>query len=250
MSCHLASGVCANVSGIAGGYAVYHYKQKDEVYFGGHNGIYQYDITTKSAKFVGARNKIIWCIFIINNVLFYIEIPSFKLYSLQSKSQQLLIDHKQYSYHFVSKRFDHYYTNKANELNKINNSSRFDEIPILLDSKITVRQITEVVYGTVYICTKNGLYVEDELNHRLKKIADFTNVFGMTITNIHDAPELPDMIKKKDLMIIYSDDRDIYKAYPSKYSQYCLISNVAGKQITRSLTNKLRISFSATIDYD
>lgn len=203
-ACHINKKVCADVAGVPGGYAIAYDAGNDDIYFGGHDGIYKYNFLTKSAEFFAEKGKSIWSIFIRRH-FYYIEYPTQKLYVYQDDTFVLVAEalNIEVDHFFVSKNLDIYFSNKT-ALFKV---EKMRKNPILLNDEIVVRQIVDDTYGDVYFCASNGVYLENKPYHNLKKMASIDNTFGMTFDeNDH---------------VIYSDKDAIYRLLPSKYSNVC-----------------------------
>nr|XP_034837062.1 ommochrome-binding protein-like [Maniola hyperantus] len=206
MSCDIKKKAykCRDIDGVPGGYAVAYDSGNDDIYFGGHDGIYKYNFLTKSAEFFAEEGKSIWGLFVRNN-FYYIEYPSQKLY--------VYVDDKflevaeaidiEVDIFFVSKHRDIYFSNKT-ALYKVEKVSRST---IMLDDAISVRQIVEDSYGDIYFCANNGIYVEDKPYVRVKKVANIDNAFGMSFDE-HDR-------------VVYSDKNAIYRLLKSNDSRIC-----------------------------
>lgn len=204
MSCNLNKKTCKEIEGVAGGYAVAYDPGNDDIYFGGHDGIYKYNFLTKSAEFFAEDGKSIWELFVRKN-FYYIEYPAQKLYVYVDdrfvqveEAIKIEVDH-----FFVTKQSDVYFSNRT-ALYKVEKSSKST---IVLDDDIAVRQIVQDSYGDIYFCGSTGIYVEDKPYHRIKKVAQIDNAFGMTFDE-HDN-------------VIYSDKNAIYRLLPSKKNLIC-----------------------------
>ncbi|XP_075986620.1 ommochrome-binding protein-like isoform X2 [Anticarsia gemmatalis] len=204
MACHIEKRTCRDIHGVPGGYALAYDGGNDDIYFGGHDGIYKYNFLTKKAEFFAEEGKSIWGIFVRRN-FYYIEYPTQKLYVYQddtfvkvAEATDIEVDN-----FFISKQLDIYFSNKT-ALYKVEKNSRQ---PIVLNDEIAVRQIAEDIYGDIYFCASDGIYVEDKPYHKSKKVADIHQAFGMTFDEVDH--------------IIYSDKDAIYRMRPSKYSKLC-----------------------------
>lgn len=203
-TCHIDTRVCQNVGGIPGGYAIAYDQGNDDIYLGGHDGIYKYNFLTKSAEFFAEEGKSIWGLFVRKN-FYYIRYPTQKLYVYHdadfvqvAEAYHIEIDH----FH-ISKQSDLYFSNKT-ALYKIENPTKQT---IVLSDEISVRQIVEDGYGDVYFCGSDGIYIEDNPFRTVKKIARIDHAFGMTFDeNEH---------------LIYSDKNTIYRLKPSKNAHEC-----------------------------
>lgn len=193
--CQVQRRKCENVKGINGGYAIAYDHGNDDIYFGGHDGIFRYNFLSKSADYFSEEGVSIWGLFIRKN-FYYIAYPSQRLHVYEDdhflpvpEAANIEIDH-----FYISKYKDIYFSNRVG-LYKIELVTRS---PIMLNDEITVRQITEDRFGDViYFCASDGIYIEDKPYHRVKKVAQINNAFGLALDD-------------KD-NVIYSDDRGIYK---------------------------------------
>ncbi|KAH9633287.1 hypothetical protein HF086_000886 [Spodoptera exigua] len=203
-ACHLEKKSCREVQGVPGGYAVAYDAGNDDIYFGGHDGIYKYNFLTKSAEFFAEEGKSIWGLFVRRN-FYYIEYPTQKLFVYQDDSFVQVAEaiNIEVDHFFVSKHIDVYFSNKT-ALYKV---ERPNNEAIVLNDEIVIRQIVEDSYGDVYFCAGDGIYLEDKPYHKVKKVAEIDQAFGMTFDD-------------KD-HVIYSDKDTIYRLNPSKYSGLC-----------------------------
>ncbi|XP_045506693.1 ommochrome-binding protein-like [Colias croceus] len=199
---------CQEIMGVAGGYAIAYDEGNDDIYFGGHNGIYKYNFLKKSAEFFAEEGKSIWGLFIQKN-FYYIEYPTQKLYVYQNErfmqvaeAMNIEIDN-----FFISKKGEVYLSNKT-ALYKVEKMSKYI---VMIDDEVAVRQIIDDSYGDVYFCGADGVYLEDKPYNRIKKIADINKAFGMTFD-------------EKD-NVIYSDERAIYALRPSNKSEICFVNS-------------------------
>lgn len=193
-----------------GGYAIAYDAGNDDIYFGGHDGIYKYNFLTKEAEFFAEEGKSIWGLFVRRN-FYYIDYPSQKLYVYKDDRFVLVAEatNIEIDIFFVSKHFDVYFANKT-ALYKV--EKPISE-PIVLNDETQTRQIAEDNYGDVHFCASDGIYLEDKPYHRVKKVAAIDQAFGMTFDDVDN--------------IVYSDRNNIYRLTPSRYSEVCLnaISN-------------------------
>lgn len=207
---------CYNIKGIPGGYAIGYDAGNDDMYFGGHDGIYKYDFFTKQAKYFSEKGKSIWSIFIRRN-FYFIEYPTQKLYVYHddrfvkvAESINIEID-----VFFKSKMNEVYFANKT-ALYKVEKLSKH---PIVLGDNIFVRQISDDTFGDVYICASDGVYLEDKPYARLKKVADIEKAFGLTFDERDN--------------VIYSDEETIFRLLPSNNSKACWSDSVVGDEDDR-----------------
>lgn len=204
IACHIEKSNCIEVTGINGGYAIGYDSGNDDIYLGGHEGLYKYNFLTKSAEYFAEEGKSIWGIFIRRN-FYYIQYPNQKLYVYQedrflqvAEAMKIEIDH-----FFISKHGDIYFSNKT-ALYKVEKSRKS---AIVLNDDIIIRQIVEDGYGDVYISASDGIYIEDKPYNRVKNIARIDQSFGLAFDE-HDA-------------VIFSDENAIYKLVQSNHSHLC-----------------------------
>lgn len=204
MTCHIIKKECVEITGMDGGFAVAYDQGNDDIYLGGESGIYRYNFLSQSADFFSEAGTSIWSIF-IGKKFYYIEYPSQRLYVYYNDeftpveaAKDIQIDN-----FFVSKANNVYYSNKT-AMFKI---EQFSRESILLDARITVRQISEDNLGDIYICAKDGIYSETRLFDGLKKLADIENAYGLSFDENNNA--------------IYSDENGIYKLTPNDDNYMC-----------------------------
>ncbi|XP_052751236.1 ommochrome-binding protein-like [Galleria mellonella] len=204
MACDVNKKQCSNIQGVPGGYAIAYDPGNDDIFFGGHDGIYKYNFLTGSAEFFAEEGKSIWGLFVRRN-FYYIEYPTQKLYVYNDDSfvevaeaRNIEVDH-----FFISRNMDIYFSNKTALYKVEKNTKR----PIVLNDEIIIRQIVEDGYGDTYFCGSDGIYIEDKPYHRISKLADINQAFGLAFDE-HDH-------------ILYSDQDAIYKLLHSNYSIIC-----------------------------
>nr|XP_037876604.1 ommochrome-binding protein-like isoform X1 [Bombyx mori]XP_037876605.1 ommochrome-binding protein-like isoform X1 [Bombyx mori] len=204
-ACHLEKNVCRDIAGVPGGYAIAYDSSNDDIYFGGHDGLYKYNFLTRSAEFFAEKGKSIWGIFIKRN-FYYIEYPEQKLYVYQNDvfvkvAEAINIEIDNF---FISKHHDIYFSNKT-ALYKIGKTKTN---AIIMNDDVLIRQIVEDGYGDVYFCGSDGVYLEAKPYVKTKKIAVVENMFGITFD--------------ENDKVIYSDEHAIYRLENSNYSKECL----------------------------
>lgn len=204
MSCVINSKECSSISGVPGGYAIGYDSENDDLYFGGHDGIYKYKFMSTEAEFFAEDGKSIWGIFIRRN-FYYIEYPSQKLFVYKidkfvQVSEAVGIEILTF---YISRSLEIYFSNKT-ALYKVD---KINEFPVMLNDAIIVRQIVEDNYGDIYFCSADGIYMDDKPFNRVKRIAKINQGFGMTF----DEQE----------RVIYSDVSTIYRLNPSSNAVYC-----------------------------
>ncbi|CAK1540917.1 unnamed protein product [Leptosia nina] len=195
---------CHVVKGVPGGYAIAYDAGNDDVYFGGHSGIYKYDFIKKEAQFFSEKGKSIWGLFVRRN-FYYIEYPSQTLHVYHRDAFVKVAEaiNIEVDIFFKSKMGEVYFSNKT-ALYKVEKLTRY---PIVLSDSISVRQIADDTFGDVYICATDGVYLEEKPYLRVKKIADIQDAYGLTFD-------------ERDY-VIYSDKTSVYKLLPSNKSKIC-----------------------------
>ncbi|KAI5641047.1 ommochrome-binding protein-like [Phthorimaea operculella] len=206
MSCHLDKKECTDVKGIPGGYALAYDMGNDDIFMGGHDGIYKYNFLTKKADFFSERGKSIWALFVRRN-FYYIEYPTQKLFVYKDDTfvpvaEAMYIEIDQF---FVSRFGEIYFANKT-ALYKVTKPAPKREV-IVLNDDLVIRQIAEDNYSDVYFCANDGIYMEQKPAHHLKKLADINQAFGLAFDQ-HDH-------------VIYSDKDCIFRLIPSNHSDIC-----------------------------
>lgn len=203
-ACHLDTKRCTDVKGIDGGYAIAYDLMNDDIYMGGHNGIYQYNFLTKQAEFFDAKGKSIWALFIRKN-FYYIEYPGQKLYVYKdagfvevAEAIGIEVDH----FH-VSRTNQIYFSNKT-AIFKVISAGRTTEV---LSDDVVVKQIAEDNYGEIYFACLDGIYLEDKLDVGITKVITIDQCFGLTFDNNDN--------------VIYSDKNSINRLIPSHHSDLC-----------------------------
>ncbi|KAM3957280.1 ommochrome-binding protein-like [Aphomia sociella] len=204
VSCNINRKKCTDIKGVPGGYAIAYDSGNDDIYFGGHDGIYKYNFLTKSAEFFAEEGKSIWGLFVRRN-FYYIEYPTQKLYVYQDDSFVLVAEARniEVDNFFISKHLDIYFSNKT-ALYKVEKNRKY---VIVLNDDVIVRQIVEDGYGDTYFCASDGIYIEDKPYNHIRKLADINQAFGLAFDE-HDH-------------VIYSDQDAIYKLLASNNSREC-----------------------------
>ncbi|CAF4838967.1 unnamed protein product [Pieris macdunnoughi] len=202
---------CYVIKGVPGGYAIAYDAGNDDLYFGGHDGIYKYDFQTKQAKFFSEKGKSIWGLFIRRN-FYFIEYPSQKLYVYYNDRFVKVAEavNIEVDIFFKSKMGEVYFANKT-ALYKV---EKLTKHAIVLSDNIIVRQIADDTFGDVYICASDGVYLEDKPYHRVKKVADIERAFGLTFDERDN--------------VMYSDEETISRLLPSNKSKTCWYDYTVG----------------------
>ncbi|XP_072932611.1 ommochrome-binding protein-like [Epargyreus clarus] len=188
-----------NIAGIRGGCATAVDQGNDEVYLGGSDGIYKYNMATKLADYYKEKDKNIWSLFYRRN-LFYVSYPDQKLY-MEVDGKFALVKE------FQNFEVDQFFTTNDGEIYYGNNTGlyRYNKNKLrseVINDLITIRQITEDNNGTIYTCTNFGVFTIR--NGIYKKVLDMRNVYGLSFD--------------RDNNFILSDDRRVMKLLKSNVS--------------------------------
>ncbi|XP_075986621.1 ommochrome-binding protein-like [Anticarsia gemmatalis] len=181
------------IAGIRGGCSVAIDQINDDIFLGGSDGIYKYNMMTRLADLYREKGKNIWSLFFRKN-LFYISYPDQKLhieydgkFAKVKEFENIEIDH----FHVTGSNII-YYANKTGLFKYDNDRMESETVSELL----VVRQITEDNEGDTYICTNVGVFADGKYEG-FKKILDMKNIYGITFD--------------RDNNMIYSDERNIVK---------------------------------------
>lgn len=181
------------IAGIRGGCSVAIDQMNDDIFLGGSDGIYKYNMLTKLADFYKEKGKNIWSLFYRKN-LFYISYPDQKLhieydgkFATVKEFENFEIDH----FHVSSMNII-YFANKTG-LYKYDNEKMIAQS---VNELVTVRQIVEDNEGDTYVVTNFGVFADGKFEG-LKKILDIKNIYGLTFD--------------KDNNFIYSDEKNIIR---------------------------------------
>lgn len=166
-----------NIAGIRGGCAVTINQKTDDIYLGGIEGIYKYNMVTKIADFYSEAGKNIWSLS-YNRNLFYISYPDQKLF-IEVNGKFAVV--KEFKYFEV----DHFHVSNKGWIYFANSSGLFtyDNYKMkvyVLNNLLTVRQMAEDAEGNMYICAASGVYVITKDNKTLKQVIDLKNLHGLT----------------------------------------------------------------------
>lgn len=178
------------IAGIRGGCSVAVDDTNDDIYLGGSDGIYTYNMFTKLADFYKEKGKNIWTLFFKTN-LFYISYPDQRLhievdgkFVRVSEFEQFEVDN-----FYMASNNDIHFSNKTG-FYKLDYGVGYIES---VSDFLSVRQIVEDNEGVLYLCTTYGLYVR--VDEEFIQILNLKNMFGLAFD--------------KDNNIIYSDDHSI-----------------------------------------
>lgn len=217
MVCHVERKMCRDVPGVAGGYAITWDRGNNNIFFGGHNGIYSYNFLTNSVQYFSERGKSIWGLFVRRN-FYYIQYPSQKLYVYKRKKFRMVPEasNMEIDNFFVTQQFEIYFSNKTG-LYKVQ-KPRLK--PYVLRLGINVKQITYDVYGDIYFCASDGIYTAEKRRRKIRKVAEINDMVGM---DFHKAGN-SEKTKRKNYEIIYADKHNIYMLLPSARGKICINS--------------------------
>lgn len=181
------------IAGIKGGCSVAIDQLNDEIFLGGSDGIYKYNMLTKLADFYKEKGKNVWSLFFKKN-LFYISYPDQKLhiqydgkFAKVKEFEDIEIDH-----FYVTSSNTIYYANKTGLFKYDNENMKAESVSEL----ITVRQIVEDNEGDTYMCTNIGVLADGKFDG-FKKILDMKNIYGLAFD--------------RDNNLIFSDETNIIK---------------------------------------
>lgn len=187
------------IKGLPGACAVAIDQANGQVYLGGSEGIYTYNVTTNLVNYCGQKNKNIWSLFFYR-YLFYVSYPDQKLHLKIGKQftkvkefQHFEVDHFYASVKLI------YFANKTG----LYRFDRHGMVMSVIKEYISVRQITEDINGVVYVCTNLGVFTLDEKVEGMKLFVDSKHIHGMAFDG--------------DNHVIMSDGRSIFKMVPSDY---------------------------------
>lgn len=217
MVCHVERKMCRDVPGVAGGYAITWDRGNNNIFFGGHNGIYSYNFLTNSVQYFSERGKSIWGLFVRRN-FYYIQYPSQKLYVYKRKKFRMVPEasNMEIDNFFVTQQFEIYFSNKTG-LYKVQ-KPRLK--PYVLRLGINVKQITYDVYGDIYFCASDGIYTAEKRRRKIRKVADINDMVGMDFYKAGNSEKT----KRKNYEIIYADKHNIYMLLPSARGKICINS--------------------------
>lgn len=156
----------------------------------------------------------IWGLFVNNKKMYYITYQGKNLYVNNEdgfvKVEEVV--NNVVENFFITKQSKLYYSNDTG-LYKVQNYLIPFDPAILIKNDITVRQITEDIYGNAFFCAKDGIYVDDLITSGVKQLARIDDLSSIAL--------IPTGVYSYD--IIYSDKDAIYRLSASK-NGYCLNS--------------------------
>lgn len=183
-----------NIAGIRGGCSVAIDQSNDDIYLGGSDGIYKFNIMTKLADFYKEAGKNIWGLFFRRN-LFYISYPDQRLhieidgkFALVKEFEGFEVDH----FHVTGESETIYFANKTGFYRYDNDKLQVN----VINDAMTVRQIAEDNDGDLYACTSLGVFI-DLKRDGFKKVLDFKNIHSLTFD--------------RDNNVIVSDEKRVVK---------------------------------------
>lgn len=191
----------SDIAGVNNGFAQTVDQNNHEVYIGGSDGLYKYNINTKSTELFGAKDTNIWSIY-FKDLLYYTGFPSQFLYTYvngESQRYKNLEDTKVDQ--FVIDNDDVIFFTNATGLFSQEKDTKdavlYQEYPI--DGP---RGLTTDLNGDVYVCMFDGIYKVNKDETLLKKLLDIDDAFGMAFDNENN--------------IIYSDATKLIRLKPNK----------------------------------
>ncbi|CAB3241451.1 unnamed protein product [Arctia plantaginis] len=219
MACHIKEETCRSVEGISGGFAVAYEKETDELFFGGNDGVYQYDFSEKVAKRIGVNGKMIYGVAIAGKYFFFIVYPKKALYIVKDRDfkHPLKFLDAEVENILLTKSLNVYLSNMT-ALYKIEPPHRPTKKLIVIDDQFHVRQLVKKINGSVYMCTFEGIYETNETSRKAVKVCDLDKPFGMAFY---------------ESMILYSDEHAIHSLVLSNDYE-CINKSLADMDILRS----------------
>ncbi|CAG4973423.1 unnamed protein product [Colias eurytheme] len=186
------------IAGIVDGCSVAVDQKNDEIYLGGSDGIYKFNMVTKIADFYKEKGVNIWGLFHRRN-LFYISYPDQKLYmEIDDKFAKVReFENTEVDYFHISSNNDIIFANKSGLYNYNNDNKSIHAIT----EYITVKQITEDIDGNVYISCTTGLYMYKRDTKELVRVLEMKNLHGIAFD--------------RDNKFILSDKKRIFKLIES-----------------------------------
>ncbi|XP_028156995.1 ommochrome-binding protein-like, partial [Ostrinia furnacalis] len=180
------------IAGIRGGCTVAIDQGNDEIYLGGSDGIYKYNMLTKLADNYKEKGRNIWSLYFRAN-LFYISYPDQKLYiDVDGKFIRVSeFEHFEVDNFHVMPNNDIYFANKSGLY-------FFDNLKLTIETVnelVTVRQIVEDNDGRLYVCTNFGILLRG--GNEFTKVLDLKGIYGLAFD--------------KDNNFIMSDEKNIVK---------------------------------------
>ncbi|CAB3249659.1 unnamed protein product [Arctia plantaginis] len=211
-SCDIHNKTCNAVMGINGGNAIFYDQQNNELYFGGYDGVYKYNFMTNKAEILHEKGMPIWDLFINNKKIYFITYKGKNLYVYKDNSFDKVqeVADVQVENFFITKHSKLYFSNDTGLYMVENHHIPFDPA-ILIKNNVTVRQITEDIYGNAYFCAKDGIYIDDLVSGSIKQLAHIDDLSSIVL--------IPTGVYSNN--IIYSDKDAIYSLSPSRYGYYC-----------------------------
>lgn len=218
------------IDNVENGFAVAIDNENDVVYFGGSDGIYEYDLQTDKLKKI-INNHDVWDMFFKKH-LYFITYPNQRLYmhshfkqkhSKELKSKDVLpftnvrekrIREKIYQF-AIDKDDDMFFTNKTGLFMIRNGTQHRNHIT----GETVFRCIEVDNEGEAHFCGKNAIFVVNKETYTLNEIVYVKNIFGLTFDNVGH--------------IIYSNPTKIVKLTPS----LCKILNGIAKYQPLPLPN-------------
>lgn len=174
--CDMIKKKCSDIENIKGGYAIGLDLTTHEIFLGGYNGIYKYNFETKLPEYFSEKDRSVRDLFIRNN-FYYIRYPSNRLYVYRKNQFIKVKEGKNFEieHFYQSKHKNIYYSNKTGLfLVEAKGKESYS-----IKNRITVKQITEDIYGTIYFLANDGIYVEINEYWDLKNVYNRTGLYGL-----------------------------------------------------------------------
>lgn len=180
------------IVGLQGGCTVAIDQANDEIFLGGSDGIFKYNMVTKIADFYKEKGTNIWTLYFSKN-LFYISYPDQKLHMEVDGNFAVVRE-------FSHMEIDHIHINKdivyfSNKTGLYRYKKHFEAV----NNLIVVRQIVNDNIGNVYVCSNLGIFLINR--NGLTKILDMKTIHGLAFD--------------KDNNFVISDEKSVMKLVES-----------------------------------
>ncbi|CAB3241450.1 unnamed protein product [Arctia plantaginis] len=217
--CNRVKDYCTYVHGLDKGSAIAYDQNSDEIFFGTPDGVYRYDYFLKKAKRVGVEDVPIGELQIFDKFFYYTVQPVHKLYMVENYnfSDVALVMYTEVDHFHVSRRKVFYVSNRT-ALYEFSNTK---SCVLTNRTNLKIRQIVEDSEKNVYFGTNEGVYTYKNRFRRIMKMPIKSELFGLTVVNL--------LTPKNNLMIIYSDAKNIYRLIASD-NTYCINDYIARKK--------------------
>lgn len=209
--CNRDKGYCNYVNGLDKGSAIAYDQNSDEIFFGAPDGVYLYEYFLKKARRVAVEDVPIGELQIFDKLFYYTVQPAHKLYVVENYnfSDVTLAMYTEVERFHVSRRKVFYVSNNTG-LYEFSNKKK----SVLTNrTDLKIRQIVEDAENNVYFGTNEGVYTYKSQFIKIMKLSIKSELFGLTVVNL--------LTPKNNLMIIYSDAKNIYRLIASD-NTYCI----------------------------